>query len=233
MKTSETPAITLQTVGGVAALYLATAYLAAMPFFLLFIGDPAEQTPTEQVSTLVAHHWPLHVAYLGTYVVFGIVLAVLAVALHDRLRTAAPVLGRIAAVVGVLWGTALLASGLIFNAGMGAVVDIYPTDPGRATSLWQAIEPVTQGLGGADGELLGGLWVLLVTIAGLRGVLPRRLGWLGLVVGIAGLISVIPPLQSAVYVFGLLQLVWFPWLGISLLRTSRQPMPRVVEPITV
>ena len=81
--------------------------------------------------------------------------------------------------------------------------------------------------------MLGGLWVLLVTIAGLRGVLPRRLGWLGLVVGIAGLISVIPPLQSAVYVFGLLQLVWFPWLGISLLRTSRQPMPRVVEPITV
>ena len=232
MKTSETPAITLQKVGGVAALYLAAAYLAAMPIFY-FAGDLDEQTPAEKVTMLATHRWAMQAAYLATYVVFGIVLAVLAVALHDRLRTAAPVLGRIAAVVGVLWGTALLASGLIFNAGMGAVVDIYPTDPGRATSLWQAIEPVTQGLGGADGELLGGLWVLLVTIAGLRGVLPRRLGWLGLVVGIAGLISVIPPLQSAVYVFGLLQLVWFPWLGISLLRTSRQPMPRVVEPITV
>ncbi|MBK6873513.1 MAG: DUF4386 family protein [Kineosporiaceae bacterium] len=232
MRTSETSAITLQKVGGVAALYLAAAYLAAMPIFY-FAGDLDEQTPAEKVTMLATHRWAMQAAYLATYVVFGIVLAVLAVALHDRLRTAAPVLGRIAAVVGVLWGTALLASGLIFNAGMGAVVDIYPTDPGRATSLWQAIEPVTQGLGGADGELLGGLWVLLVTIAGLRGVLPRRLGWLGLVVGIAGLISVIPPLQSAVYVFGLLQLVWFPWLGISLLRTSRQPMPRVVEPITV
>lgn len=233
MKTSETPAITLQTVGGVAALYLATAYLAAMPFFLLFVGDPAEQTPTEQVSTLVTHHWPLHVAYLGTYVVFGIVLAVLALALHDRLQTVAPVLARVAAVVGVLWGGALLASGLIYNTGMAAVVDVHATDPGRAASLWQAIEPVSQGLGGADGELLGGLWVLLVSIAGLRGPLPRRLGWLGLVVGTAGLLSVIPPLQPAAYAFGLLQLVWFGWLGVALLRSSRQAVPRAVEPIAV
>jgi hypothetical protein len=39
------------------------------------------------------------------------------------------------------------------------------------------------------------------------------------------LASNIPPLRESVAVFGLLQIVWFIWLGIVLLRTRQQAEP--------
>ena len=90
-------------------------------------------------------------------------------------------------------------------------------------TIWQAIEPVTDGLGGSGGELLGGLWVLLVSVAALRsGGLSKVLNWLGVAVGSAGVLSVVPVLKDLALGFGLLQIVWFVWLGIIMLRTSAQ-----------
>jgi hypothetical protein len=159
--------------------------------------------------------------HLITYVVFGIVLAVLALTLHARLRSGAPALSQVATVVGSIWAVILVASGLTFNAGMSAVVDLHATSPAQAMSVWQAIEPVADGLGSAGGELLGGLWVLLVSVAALRAtVFPKALNWSGIVVGAAGIVSVVPGLAAGAYVFGLLQIVWFVWLGVVLLRTT-------------
>ena len=67
--------------------------------------------------------------------------------------------------MGLIWAFVLVASGMVFNAAMDAVVDIHSSAPGQAVSAWQAIEPVAEGLGGSGGELLGGLWVLLVSVA--------------------------------------------------------------------
>jgi hypothetical protein len=68
----------------------------------------------------------------------------------------------------------LVASGLDFNFGAGVVVELYDKSPAQAVSTWQAIEPVAQGLASEQGELLGGRWVLLVSVAALRtGGLPN------------------------------------------------------------
>jgi hypothetical protein len=227
-----------QRVGGLAALYLGAALLAAMPFFLVVVDYPGAVGVAEKVALLTDHHGSMHVMYLLSYVVFGVALAVLALALHARLRLAGPALMPVATAVGLMWAVVLVASGMVFNAGMAAVVDLYANDPAQAMSMWQAIEPVAQGLGsGSGGELLGGLWVLLVSIAGLRGrSLPRSLGWLGVTVGVAGLLSVIPPLAAAAYGFGLLSIAWFAWLGIVMLRTtdsSPEQMPTTSEPVSV
>ena len=123
--------------------------------------------------------------------------------------------------MGLIWAFVLVASGMIFNAGMAAVVGLHGTSPAQAVAAWQAIEPVAQGLGGSGGELLGGLWVLLVSVAALRtGGLPRVLNWLGVAIGAAGVLSVVPALKDLGYGFGLLQIVWFVWLGIVMLRVS-------------
>ena len=122
----------------------------------------------------------MRVMYLVTYVIFGVVLTVLALALYARLRDGAPLLAQAATAVGLTWAFVLVASGLIFNAGAAAVVGLHDASPAQAVSAWQAIEPVAQGLGGSGGELLGGLWVLLVSVAALRtGGLPKVLDWLG------------------------------------------------------
>lgn len=229
MKTTGRPSAQ-QATGGWAALYLAAAYLLAMPFFLVVVDYPNVVDPVEKVNLLVDHHASMHVMYLVTYVFFGIALAVLALALHQRLKAAAPALMPVATVVGLLWATVLVASGMIFNAGMAAVVDRYPADPAVAVTMWQSIEPVAMALGGSGGEILGGIWVLLVTVAGLRDHgLPRWLGWLGMAVAVTGIASVITPLHDAAIAFGLLQIVWFAWLGITLLR-SAQPSEQVLVP---
>jgi len=213
-----------QKVGGLAALYLAAAFVVAMPYFLVFVKYPSVVDPVEKVALLVRNHDSMRVMYLITYVIFGIVLAVLALALYARLRDGAPTLTQAATAVGLIWAVVLVASGMIFNAGVAAVVGLHGTSPVQAVAAWQAIEPVAQGLGGSGGELLGGLWVLLVSLAALRtGELPKVLSWLGVAIGAAGLLSVVPALRDLAYGFGLLQIVWFAWLGVAMLRTtSRQ-----------
>ncbi len=208
--------------GGLAALYLAAAYLLAMPFFLLVVDYHSAVGPAARVASLAANHGAMQVMYLISYVVFGVALSVLALALYERLKLAAPALMQTATAVALIWAALLVASGLVFNAGMGAVVTLYPTDPNQAVSVWQAIEPVSDGLSCADGEILGGLWMLLVSVAGLRaGGFSRAFGWFGLVVGAIGLASVVPPLTDLAILFGLAQIGWSVWLGFTMLRPSR------------
>ena len=219
-----------QRVGGLAALYLAAAFVAAMPYFLVFVKYPSVVDPAEKVAMLAGNQGSMRVMYLVSYILFGIVLAVLALALHARLKDAAPILAQAATAVGLIWAVVLVASGLIFNAGMAAVVGLHGTDPAQAVAAWQAIEPVAQGLGGSGGELLGGLWVLLVSVAALRtGGLPKVLNWLGVAIGAAGLLSVVPALNDVAYGFGLLVIVWFAWLGVAMLRTTSRPADPAME----
>jgi hypothetical protein len=163
----------------------------------------------------------MYAMYLATYVLGGIALGVLALALYDRLRDAAPSTARVAAGIGLLWSIVLVACGMVFTYGMTTVVALVGTDPVQARLAWQAIEPVALGLGGAGGEILGGLWVALVSWVALRsGALPTFACWLGLVIGTAGLVSAVPPLHEAAYLFGLLQIVWFAWVGVALVTTK-------------
>ena len=221
-----------QKIGGLAALYLAAAYVVAMPFFLLFVNYPSVVDPAEKVALLVGHHDSMRVMYLITYVFFGVVLAVLALSLYPRLKDGAPALAQAATAVGLIWAVVLVVSGLVFNAGMAAVVGLHGTDPAQAVAAWQAIEPVAQGLGGSGGELLGGLWVLLASVAALRTAgLSKGLGWLGVAIGVAGVVSVVPALNDLAYGFGSLQIVWFVWLGIAMLRTpARAASPAREQP---
>jgi hypothetical protein len=219
-----------QKAGGVAALYVALALLAAIPYFLVVVDYPAASTAAAKVALIVDHYPSLYTMYLATYVLFGIALGVVALALWDRLRAAAPSTTRAATGVGLLWSIVLVASGLIFTYGMTTINALAATDQAQAASTWQAVEPVALALGGAGGELLGGLWVLLVSVVILRtGVLSKPLGWLGVGVGAVGLASVVPPLHDASIAFGMAQIVWFAWLGAILLATKTVPAPGTEE----
>jgi hypothetical protein len=209
-----------QRAGGVAALYLAAAYLVAMPYFLIVVDYPtAMDAAQKKVALLVANQNSMYVMHLITYVVFGIVLAALALALWKRLA-GSPSIAAVGGVVGLIWACMLVASGLVFNYGGAAVIELYDKSPAQAVSAWQAIEPVAEGLGSGQGELLGGLWVLLVSLAALRTAgLPKALNWVGILIGIAGIASASPVLLEARYIFGLLEIVWFIWVGIVMFRT--------------
>lgn len=217
---------TLQKFGGFAALYLAVAYLIGMALFIVVLDYPSITDPAQKAALLVEMQMVVFSTNLLMYVFFGVILIVLALALYDRLKAGAPAIMQAATAIGVIWAGSLIASGMVANAGIAPVVARYATDPAQAALTWQAIETVANGLGNANGEILGGLWVLLVSLAALRtGELPRGLNILGLLVGAAGILSLIPGLTDLLIgVFGLSQIIWYVWLGVVLLRSNESTL---------
>jgi hypothetical protein len=212
----------LQRIGGVAALIEAAAYLVGigLGFTVLAPFMTEALDPAETVAFLADNRTILYLWNQIILVLFGVVLVVLALALHERLKGGSPALMQTATAFGLIWAGLVLASGMIFNIGTSTVIDLYAIDPAQAGSVWLAIDAVQDGVGGGN-ELVGGIWTLLLSWAALRaGGLVRALNYLGVLVGAAGLVTVVPGLEAIGAVFGLGQLVWFAWLGIVLLRSS-------------
>jgi hypothetical protein len=215
---------TLQKFGGFAALYLAVVNLIGMVIFLVVLDYPSMTDPVQRAALLVERQMVIFSTNLLMYVFFGFFLIALSLALYDRLKSGAPAIMQVATVIGIIWAGSLIASGMVANAGLATVVSIYAKDPAQAALVWQGIESVANGLGNANGEILGGLWVLLVSLAALRaGGLPKGLNVLGLLVGVVGIITIFPGLTNLTGVFGLGQIIWFVWLGIVLLRSNPSP----------
>ena len=209
----------LQKVGGIAALYAAAAYIVGMLGFLLVVDVSGVVDPVQKVALMADNLAFLYVMYLIIYVVWGLFMVVLSLALYERLKAGSPAIVQTATVFGIFWACVIIASGMIHNTGMENVVDLYGKDPAQAATVWLAIDSVLGGLAGSN-EVLGSIWVLLISWAALRaGELPRVLNYLGAVIGVAGIVSVVPALAELfIYIFALGQIVWFVWLGIVMLR---------------
>ncbi|HET6447388.1 MAG TPA: DUF4386 domain-containing protein [candidate division Zixibacteria bacterium] len=211
----------LQKMGGIAALYLAAAYIVGMVGFLTVVDVSGVVDPVQQVALMADNQAFLYIMHLIVYVVWGIFMVVLALALYKRLKASSPALAKTATVFGLIWAAVIIVAGMIYNVGMENVVDLYGKDPALAGTVWLTIDSVIEGLGGSN-EVLGGIWILLISWAALQaGELPRVLNYLGMAVGVAGIISVVPSLAEIfIYIFALGQIVWFVWLGIVMLRSS-------------
>jgi len=216
---------TLQKFGGFSALYLAAAYLIGMVLFLVVLDYPSITNPAQKVALNVDKQMVIFSTNLLLYVFFGLFLIILSLAINDRLKSGAPAIMQVATAIGIIWAGSLIASGMVANAGLAAIVPLYAKDPVQAALTWQGIEAVSHGLGFANGDILGGLLALLVSLAALRaGGLPKGLNILGLLAGAVGIISIIPGLtEMMAALFGLGQTIWFIWLGIVLLRSNPSP----------
>jgi hypothetical protein len=211
----------LQKMGGFAALYMAVAYLTGIILFLFVLDYPHIVDPAQKVALLVDKQMVIYSTNLILYVIFGVFLIVLALALYERLKVGAPAMMQVATVIGIIWAGSLIASGMVSNAGIAPVVALYAKDPAQAALTWQGFEVVASGLGNGNGEILGGLMTLLISWAALRsGALPKFLNYLGVFVGLAGIVSTLPGLNDLTSIFGLSQVLWFVWLGIIMLRQS-------------
>ena len=213
---------TLQKFGGFAALYMAVAHLIGIVIFLVVLDYLSITDPAQKVALNVDKQMVIFSTNLLMYVFFGFALIVLSLALYDRMKSGSPAIMQVATAIGIIWAGSLIASGMAANAGLSTVVALYAKDPTQAALTFQAIEAITNGLGNANGEILGGPLTLLVSLAALRtGGLPKGLNILGVLVGAVGIITIIPALNALTGVFGLGQIIWFVWLGIVLLRGNQ------------
>ena len=210
----------LQKFGGYAALYEAAAYIVGMIGLLAVVDVSGVADPVQKVALMADNQTFLYILHLIVYVIWGIFMIILSLALYERLKAGSPAIVQMATVIGILWGCVIIISGMIHNVGMQNVVDLYGKNPAQAGTVWLTIDIVLGGLAGSN-EALGGIWVLLISLAALRtGELTRILNYLGVVVGVAGIISIIPAISMLfIFIFALGQIVWFVWLGILLLRS--------------
>ena len=210
----------LQKAGGFAALIEAMLYVIgfAVMATVLNPGETDGWDAAQRLAFVLERKAFFQAWTTLIYVVFGIVLVVLSVALHERLRNTSTGLMQVATSFGLIWSGLVIASGMVGSVGLETVASLYSQDPAQALSAWIAIGAVQNGLGGGV-EIVGGLWVLLISLAALSSqALSRALAYFGFIVGIAGILTIAPPLAELGAVFGLGQIAWFAWVGMSMLR---------------
>ncbi len=190
--------------------------------YLLIVGTLDVVDPLEKVAQLADNQAFLYILNLIAYVIWGIVMVPLTLALYERLKASSPAMMQIATVIGLIWACIVIASGQVSNMGMNTVIELFSKNPTQAVTTWLAYDSIANGLSSAGGEILGGTWVLLVSLAAMRGKgLPTALNYFGLLVGAAGLFSAIPVIGvPGTVIFGLGKMVWSLWLGIVMLRNS-------------
>jgi hypothetical protein len=212
--------MTLQKMGGVSALIEALTFLFGIVLAVTLLAPytGGNLDPVQEVGFLADNQAILYLWNQIIYVVFGVFLVVLSLALHERLKDGSPALAQTATAFGLIWAGLVIASGMVFNIGLKNAVELYSTDPALAASVWLPVTVIQDGLGGGN-EIVGGVWVLLLSWAALRtGGLPRALNYLGVVISVVGIITIIPPLTELGAVFGLGSIIWFAWAGIVMLR---------------
>ncbi|NKX44458.1 DUF4386 family protein [Roseicyclus persicicus] len=224
--------MTLQRIGGLAALVCAATYLAGFALLVTWLaplGYGTAEVDARGVVDLVHARPGILIAWNTTiYVVNALALVVLVVALSERQAAVTPGWAAVTRAFGLIWAALVLGAGMIANIAVERAAPLHAADPQAAADLWGILHAVELGLGGGN-EIAGGVWILCVGIAGLVGRgLARPVAILGVLTGVAGLVTILPALGDAAgAVFGLGAIAWFLGVGAQLL-SGTHPRPGMV-----
>lgn len=203
-------------IGGISAIILTVIYIVGIVMNATMLDTSGIKDPVELIYFMKEHAGLMYSWITLLYVVFGIVLVFVYVTIYEVLREKDDYMAKIATSFGVIWSVLVIASGMVHNVGMTMAIDMLAVNPEKAGDLFTMINSIHIGLGGGN-EIPGAIWTLLVSIIALKHHLFKK--WVnitGIIVGIAGILTIVPSLfNSAVMVFALGQMVW--WIGLGVL----------------
>jgi hypothetical protein len=215
----------LQKMGGIAALIGAATNLFALVTYITLLSPTGygSDDPVQTVAFLADNQAIMRVWYVIIYLVLGVGLIFLSLALYEQLKAGSPALAQTVTNFGLIYAVLVIVVGTLEISNLSIVVKLYGENPAQAATVWSTLNSVVTGLGGGGGEtMVNGLWFLLLSWVALRArEFPSVLNYLGLVTGIAGILMVVLPsltLAAVVYELGLP--IWLVWLGIVMLRRS-------------
>jgi hypothetical protein len=214
----------IQKIGGVAAILHSAAYLIGIGLYLAVMSPIIDATPAEYVALLAGYRNIMVVWILIAYLVAGFCLVAVALAFYERMKDSSPALIQISTVLGFIWAALIIGSGNLMIHGFDQIAEIYATNPALAETVYMTLGIVENGIVSAN-ELIGGVWVLLLSWAALQtGNLGRSLNYLGVGIGVMGILTLIPPIAELTQmIFGLSMIIWFAWAGVILLRSRSMP----------
>ncbi len=225
---------TLLKMGGIASLLHGAAYIVGMVLLLTLVSPTMNSNPSQYVAFVAENQTLIYLWNLISYWGSAITLVVMALTLYHRLKVSSPALVQTATIFGLIWAALIIASANLMLRDGGVIASLYGKDPAQAAALWPVLEAIELGIVSGN-ELVGSLWVLLISIAALRTRgFARSINYFGVAISTAGILTMIPGLaDTMVMVFGPGMIVWSIWLGIALLLGSRsassQPVNLAIE----
>jgi hypothetical protein len=218
----------LLKMGGIAALIGAATNLFALGVFATLLvpnGFGSEPRDLGKIVAFLADNQAfMRVFDIISYLVFGVGLIFLSLALYERLKAGSPALAHAVTTFGLIYAVLVIVVGTLSISNLSTVVKLYGENPAQAATVYLTLDSVATGLGAGGGEtMVNALWILLLSCVALRArELPRVLNYLGLVVGVAGILTVLlTSLLLMAVVYGLGLIIWFAWLGIVMLRSNQ------------
>ncbi|MBM3123626.1 MAG: DUF4386 family protein [Chloroflexi bacterium] len=143
---------TLQKSGGVAALIgAATNLLAIVMFITLGPKGFGSDNPDQVVAFLAGNQAILRLWYVIIYLVFGVSLIFLSLALYERLKAGSPALLQAVTTFGLIWAFLVIVIGTLSINNLSTVVKLYGENPAQAAMVWLTFNSVETGLGGGGG----------------------------------------------------------------------------------
>lgn len=219
---------TFLRLGGIAAMLHAATYIVGIVLGVTLIFPILQANPGQYVTFVAENPTLVYLWNLISYWGSAITLVVMALALYQRLNVGAPAWVQTGTVFGLIWAALIIGSANLMLNDSGVIANLYGKDPAQAAALWPALEAVEIGIVSGN-ELVGSLWVLLISIAALRtnGFAPS-FNYFGIAVSLAGILTLFPGLVETMrMVFGPGMIVWSIWLGVVLLQESRQALAPV------
>ena len=216
----------LQKIGGIAALIGAATNLLALVVFAVLLAPEGfgseDADPGRTVALLADNQAWMRAWYEIQYFAFGACLIVLSVVLYERLQAGSPVLAQAVTILGLMWAVLVMVIGTLTINDLSTVVRLHGENPVQAATVWLSLKSVEDGLGGGGGEtMVNALWFLVLGLAALRArELSRALNYLGVAIGLAGILSVLLASLGLMAVYGLGLIIWLAWLGVVMLRRS-------------
>jgi uncharacterized protein DUF4386 len=211
--------------GAFAAFALAAAPVAFFIAILAFSasGVPQTNNPAGQLASAIQNP-VLFGGFAAASVILGASLIVLALALHERLRGAAPFAVRVGTTAGVIGGALFVTNGMGQLLGVGQLATLDAQNHEAAVAAFAALTLVG-GMLFSTGSVMFGAFALIDNVVGARArLLPRPLSYVGTLLGIALILGVAVPGPLGL-VFPVLILVWSLWLGVALLRSAPRGAP--------
>lgn len=220
----------LQRAGGIAAIVCALTYLFGFALFFGFIEPPVDTSDIGRLHFIVSQRDIFFMGYMVIGIVFSFSLLLLNQSLQSVFKNHSPIIARYNGTLGNMWATFVLASTFIFLVSLPFLANYADTNEDNAVIVLKGVDIVVDALGGGI-ELLGAIWVLLISFMGIKhGVYARATHVLGVTVGIAGTLTLFSGLslfsgnvlfEASTAIFGLGQIVWFILIGLHMTRTPR------------
>ncbi|MDA8596921.1 DUF4386 family protein [Candidatus Pacebacteria bacterium] len=192
----------------ISALYGGLSYIGGIFVYLQLLKYDNATSASEQLAIIGNNPVLVHITTLLIYVIFSFAIILLASYLYLKLKNKQPVLSLLSVITGVVWATILIASGFISMTVTTLLMN--GTAASELTSAWQAIDIISNALGGGN-ELMGGVFTGLVSLAMYKARFSSMVtSILGALVLLGGTISALPYLADiGIGIFVISQILWF------------------------